>query len=286
MDSSLKGEAFFDGMRVLHKIMMFGFITLSLPVWASDHIVQRTLGCAAPQEYQKDLLRFTNTIRIDQDFSCLTDLPSINSKLPKYQLIDIRSKATLDDAWKMSVNDLKLKNYLNDRKLLLLGNHFSRVEAAAHCAMLKSHRFTQVKILVGGAQLWQQYKNNHKPDSNSKLIAPKDFMYEYFNGSVLVVAANKNIYQKLMLLGVEKIALFQSNEALSDLIINKSSSGYLPVVLVNDIEESNDLVNRYSNLFVLNGGIAALENQFKMDVMTDMSRFDTLEVSACENRRL
>lgn len=286
MDSSLRRSAFFNGMRRLHKTIA-AFLIFSLPLTAaSGTLTQNAHSCAAPQEYQKDLLRFTNTIRIDQDFSCLTDLPSINAKLPQYQLIDIRSKATLDDAWKMSVNDLKLKSYLNDRKLLLLGNHFSRVEAAAHCAMLKRHGFTQIKILVGGAQLWQQYKNNYKPNSDSKLIASKDFMYEYFNGSVLVVAANKNIYQRLMLLGVEKIALFQSNESLSDLIINKSSGGYLPVVLVNDLEQSNSLVNRYSNLFVLNGGITALENQFKMDVMTDASRFDTLEVSACENRNL
>jgi rhodanese-related sulfurtransferase len=288
MDSSLRKSASFNGMRALHKTMVvFGFLIFSLPLMAaSGYLTQKVLSCAAPKEYQKDLAQFSNTIKVDQDFSCLTDLPSIKAKLPQYQLVDIRSNATLDDAWKILVNDLRLKSYLHDRKLLLLGNNFSRVEAAAYCAILKKNGFTQSKILVGGAQLWQQYKYSYKPDHDARRVTAKDFMYEYFNGSVLVVAANKNIYQRLMLLGVEKIALFQSNEALSDLIINKSSGGYLPVVLVNDLEQSNSLVNRYSNLFVLNGGITALENQFKIDVMTDASRFDTLEVSACANRNL
>jgi hypothetical protein len=263
---------------------MFGFLVFPcLPIMtASANVALHAPSCAAPKEYLTDLARFADTIKVEQDFSCLTDLPSITSRLSQYQLIDLRSVGMLDNAWKLSINELKLKSYLSDRKLLLLDDRFSRVKAAANCALLKKSGFTQTKILLGGAELWQEYKNNHKPNHESKFVTAKDFMYEYFNGSVLVVTANKDIAKTLMLLGIDKVTILQSNDTLSDLIINKSLNGYLPVVLVDEPYKSNNLLTRYSNLFALEGGITALENQFKIDVMTDLSRFDTLGVSACE----
>lgn len=274
-------------LRLLSKFVLLN-ACISLfcnTVWAVS--LSGSSNCPASKEYLSDLARYTSNNKTEQDYSCLTDLPSINTSLSQYQLIDTDSKAALAaDVWKMSIDELKLKHYLHDRKLLLLGNKFSRVEAASYCSILKKNGFNRIKILIGGAQLWRQYKEKDTYKPSDVTVTAKDFMYEYFNGSVQVVAANQSIYQRLTRLGIEKPTLFQSNTALSDFILNESSGGYIPVVFVGDIKESDSLQNRYPNFFILNGGIAALENQFKTDVMTDASRFDTLEVSACASRNL
>lgn len=282
MDRSLRKSALsIKGTTGLHIIIIFVLsVSLGFPMaFAND--TQKS-SCSAPQDYLQELNRFADSIRVEQDYSCLIDLPSVNPKISQYQIISIQPETMVDNAWMLPLNDLKLKSYLNDRKLLLLGDGFSLVKAAAACAELKNNNFTQTKILVGGAAHWRQYKENKQLDFESRLVSPKDFLYEYFNGTILVIAVTEKAQNQLRILGVDKLILAKSTAAVTDIVIEKSQSGYLPVVVIGDLNGVSSLLNQYANLFLLEGGITGLKTQLQNDVMTELSRFDNLGATTCE----
>lgn len=75
-----------------------------------------------------------------QDFSCLAGYVDIVAELASYQIINIKNKNNLlvPDVWNISFPQLKTKASLKNRKLLLVGYDFSRVQAAEDCYALKN----------------------------------------------------------------------------------------------------------------------------------------------------
>lgn len=249
-------------------------------------------NCLAPKEYLADLDRYKSVIKIEQDYSCLVDLSSIQQKIHNYQLIDIRlsdENLNLDDIWKLPIKELQHKDYLAEKNLLLLGDDFSRVEAANICFNLKNKGFQKTKILVGGFNLWASYKNSQPNNPSIKSIEPHNVIYEYFNGSVILAVSDKNIANKLSRLGFSHHFVVESTnltQNLSQLIITKTMNGFLPLVYIGDSVVDQTILSNYPNFYQLDGGITALEKQIQNDVITDLSRFDVLEVAACENSKL
>lgn len=275
---------------ITQRIKIFIFCSL----FASELLIAADVfnKCPASPEYLADLAKYKNTIKIDQDFSCLTDLPSIQQKISHYQLIDIRSTDNVNNysqIWKLNVNQLKHKDYLQHKKLLLLGDDFSRVKAANDCYNLKKQGFDQIKILVGGFNIWDSYNNKQQYTQTSQRVTARDFIHEFFNGTVIVAVSDKNTATKLSALGIDSylIETQSLSQKLSDLIINKTMNGYFPLVYIGDTSSlHNAKLHQYPNFYYLEGGFDALQAQLKTDVMTDMSRYDLLNVTACENAQL
>lgn len=248
--------------------------------------------CPASPEYLADLANYKNTIKLDQDFSCLTDFPSIQQKISHYQLVDIRPGDLVNNdstIWKLDVNQLKHKDYLQHKKLLLLGDDFSRVKAANDCYNLKKQGFDQVKILVGGFNIWDSYNSKQTYTRASQKVTARNFIHEFFNGTVTVAVSDKNIATNLSALGIDNYLIDSHSlfHNLTDLIVNKTMNGYFPLVYIGDTASLNDTkLNHYPNFYYLEGGFDALQAQLKTDVMTDMSRYDLLNVAACENAQL
>ena len=256
------------------KFIALSFIALlySLNVWATPS------QCAAPPEFLSELKRFALSLRVEQDYSCLINYPSISSKIKTYQLVDIRKSPDfqIEQAWVIPMDELKHKTFLINRPLLLLGDGFSRVSLASDCALLKKAGFTNVKMLIGGAPLWRQASVKAKYPTTLQFVSARNLITEYFNGRVSIVSASEKISEKLNNIGFTKFHTLGDNQfsAVSDLVVGTSNGGFDPVVYVGDSRSELDFSrqNALPNLYQLQGGIDALVAQLNSDVLVEASR--------------
>ena len=245
--------------------------------------------CSASPEYLSKLERFFGSNKPAQDYSCLTNYPAIAKNIKSYQLVDIRNNpdTPVSNAWNIPVDELKLKDFLANRSLLLLGESFSRVQQATACATLKKAGFASVKILVGGIAQWDQI-NTKKPKPKRQPVSAADFIYEYFNGHVSVVAATEAASSQLNALGFSEHRLLPANtfSNVADIVIGASNGGYDPVVYIGSPADSATLeFNQHlPNLYFLQGGIEALVAQLRRDQLIEYSRTKPQEASFCAKK--
>ncbi len=261
--------------ETLTKLLVFvSTIILSSmrPVWADSS------ACPASSNYLSELKRFTSSLRVEQDYSCLTNYPSISSKITAYQLVDVRKSPDfqIDQAWIIPTDELKHKTFLAQRPLLLLGDGFSRVSLASDCALLKRAGFTHVKMLIGGAPLWRQASMKTKYPSTPQFVSARNLITEYFNGRVSIISASEKISENLKKMGITKFATLAGNQfsVVSDLVVSTSNGGFDPVVYVGDSQNQLSINNQQQlpNLYQLQGGIDALVTQLNNDVLVEASR--------------
>lgn len=256
------------------KFIALSFITLlgSFKVWAAPS------QCKASPEYLSELKRFALSLRVEQDYSCLTNYPSISSKIKTYQLVDIRKSPDfqIEQAWVIPTDELKHKTFLTNRPLLLLGDSFSRVNLAFDCALLKKAGFTNVKMLIGGAPLWRQASVKAKRPATQQFVSARNLITEYFNGRVSIVSVSEDISEKLKKIGFTKFHTLGSNQfsAVSDLVVGTSNGGFDPVVYIGDSQSQLDFAHQHAlpNLYQLQGGIDALVAQLNSDLLVEASR--------------
>jgi hypothetical protein len=243
--------------------------------------------CSATSDYLSDLKRFELALRKDLDYSCLIDYPSINKKIRTYQLVDIRSVtgSAIVDAWTIPVDELKHKNFLVNRSLLLLGDGFSRVSLASDCAMLKKAGFTDVKMLIGGAPRWYQVSTRKKLTHSPQFVSARNLIVEYFNGRISIISASNQVSERLKKIGITRFSTLDRDHfsAVSDLVISTSNGGFDPVVYIGDSQSHFDINNQQpmQNLYQLQGGIDALAAQLNNDVLVEKSRVASQGYSFC-----
>lgn len=255
----------------LHKLLPMILVSLvALPLGASE--------CPAPKEYITKYKLFDSRFRKELDYSCLTDYPSISLKIKSFQLVDIRKNPDfeIEQAWIISVEELRHKAFLTNRPLLLLGDSFSRVNLAYNCALLKKAGFTNVKMLIGGAPQWRQPSSRKKLPTAPQFVSARNVITEYFNGRISIVSASKSISEKLKKIGVTKFHTLDSNQfsAVSDLVVGTSNGGFDPVVYIGDSQSQLDFAHQHAlpNLYQLQGGIDALVAQLNSAVLVEASR--------------
>ncbi|PUA27856.1 MAG: hypothetical protein B0W54_15120 [Cellvibrio sp. 79] len=245
--------------------------------------------CAASDDYLSKLQRFFGKTKPVQDYSCLTNYPAIAKNIRSYQLIDTRSNpdVAVNDAWNIPVDELKLKGFLGTRPLLLLDEGFSRVQQAATCATLKKAGFTSVKILVGGISQWQN-ANTKKPKPVTQFVSASDFIHEFFNGRVSVVAATEATSARLKELGFSDHRLLVENKfsKLAEIVISSSGGGYDPVVYIGTPADFQQLEfnQHFSNLYFLQGGVDSLLAQLRRDQLIEYTRTKPQETSFCAKK--
>lgn len=259
---------------------LLALLSLKNNIWAASS------ECPASADFLLELKRFS-AFASDQDYSCLTNYPSISQKINDYQLVDIRKTPDfrIDHAWTISTDELKHKAFLKDRALLLLNDGFSRVELAADCAQLKKKGFTNVKFLVGGAPQWRQSLPKNKLSHSFQFVSAQGLIKEYFNGRVLIISASEKISKKLIEVGITKFSTLDKNSIseVSDLAIYGSGGGFDPVVYVGDSELQVDFEDKhlFQNIYLLQGGIDALIAQSNKDFLIDTARNASQEISFC-----
>lgn len=241
-------------------------------VWAGS------MDCPASTDYLSEIKRFALSRRIEQDYSCLTDYPSIANKLRQYQLIDVRKTPNfqVEQAWVISTGELRHKTFLINRPLLLLNDGFSRVNLASDCALLKKAGFTDVKMLIGGASLWRQASIKKQPPQTPQFVSARNFIAEYFNGRVSIISASEKISEKLKKIGFNTFTTLNNNNfsIVSDLVVRTSNDGFDPVVYIGDSQSQLDFKNQQNlqNLYQLQGGVDELIAQLNNDVLVEISR--------------
>ncbi len=248
--------------------------------------------CAAPAEYLSELKRYGASLNIDKDFSCLIDLPSLGQKLSSFQIIDTRSHASSTekiskDAWIMPVSELKNKSFLLHKPLLLIGDGFSRANAANDCAILKKVGFQNVKILVGGVDVWssvQTTANQHNEMIGA--VSAQQLIFEYFNNRVSIVTTSNIVSSQLTAMGVTKFYSMENNDQkLSDIVLTKSSNGFDPVVIVSENGNYHPKMPiKFHNLYQLAGGVGALRQQLEGNLWINHNRTDVPRSYFCGKR--
>jgi rhodanese-related sulfurtransferase len=260
--------------EVLSKLLItFYIVILSSRVLSADSLI-----CTAPTEYLSILDRLAVSLRVEQDYSCLTNYPSISQKIKTYQLVDIRKNpdSQIEHAWIIPTDELKHKAFLNNRPLLLLNDGFSRVSLASDCALLKKAGFTDVKMLIGGAPQWRQATLKTKTRTIPQFVSPRNVVTEYFNGRVSIISASEKVSEKLKKIGITKFATLGSDQfsVVSDLVVSTSNGGFDPVVYIGDSQSKLDFNNQQTlpNLYQLQGGIDGLVAQLNNDVLVEAAR--------------
>jgi rhodanese-related sulfurtransferase len=258
---------------VKHSASVFIITLISMHgAWAEP------LDCPASTTYLSELKRFALSLRVEQDYSCLTNYPSISQKIKTYQLVDIRKNPDyqIEQAWIIPTDELKHKTFLNNRSLLLLNDGFSRVSLASDCALLKKAGFTDVKMLIGGAPQWRQASLKTKNRAIPQSVSPRNVITEYFNGRVSIISASEKVSEKLKKIGITKFAALGSDQfsVVSDLVVSTSNGGFDPVVYIGDSQSKLDFNNQQilPNLYQLQGGIDGLVAQLNNDILVEAAR--------------
>lgn len=245
--------------------------------------------CAASPDYLAKLHRFFGNNKPIQDYSCLTNYPAISKTIKNYQLVDVRNKrdVPVKDAWIISIDELKLKSFLANRPLLLLDDGFSRVQMATACATLKRAGFTSVKMLVGGTAHWKSATAKKAPIEN-KTVSADQFIYEYFNGHVSVVAATESVSTTLKSAGFTEHRALPANKfsALVDMAITSTGNGYDPIVYIGTPADISQLeINQnLPNLYFLQGGVNSLIAQLQRDQLIEHARAEPQGVPFCAKK--
>lgn len=279
---------FKNNLRTIFLVLSLGVI--SVYSYANPESLSATASeCAASEDYLSKLQRFFGKTKPILDYSCLTNYPAIAKTLKNFQLIDTRNNPALpiEGAWNIPVDELKLKNFLGPRPLLLLDEGFSRVQQATACATLKKAGFTSVKILVGGIPQWQS-ATTKKPKPITQFVSANDFIHEFFNGRISVVAATEKTSFQLKELGFSEHRLLATNNfsRLAEIVISSSGGGYDPVVYIGTPADFSQLEfnQHFSNLYFLQGGVDSLVAQLRRDQLIEYTRTKPQETSFCAKK--
>lgn len=113
-------------------------------------------------------------------------------------MVDVRSnaefeRAHVDGALNVSVVQLKVKPYLRDRAVVLMGSGKAEEELYMACAELKQQGFAQVRVLRGGMARWQLQGRalvgrSMAPASVPSLKAAELWQEDQFAANVVLVA--------------------------------------------------------------------------------------------------
>jgi len=267
---------------------VFGLSNLAFAIDYSVSSGQCTPAASSLAELKKQF----SFPRIQQDFSCFTDIPSLGKSLSSYQLVDMRKPKSRDsgsvtNAWAMELNELSHKSFLKNKNLLLLGEGFSRVNGAHACSTLRKEGFTKVKILIGGVDAWAAHTTSKRKVAEGRLVQPQDFIYEYFNGKLVVIASSNEVSSRLRELRIGDVYALKTSDTkeITNAAVSQSGNGFDPVVIVGDDNINLDVpFDVYPNLYKLAGGVGGLAQQMNLNLLAEHNRSTSQEGRFCGSK--
>lgn len=273
-----------QGKNFLKFVLLICAIAYGSFAYSGSNGEQAEPYCSVSEKYlEKHGELNQESYHLNKDFSCLTDLATLRDDLSSYQKIDIRTSSRsfdeIDDAWRMTVRELQSSRALRDRSLLLLDNGFSRVNAAKDCASLKKSGYTDVKILVGGVDTWraenqQRYRNSF---GAPKTVTARQFLHEYFNGNLVLIAENEQLAHELASLGLSEKPHVADTGGLSvsEIIADRSGGGYYPVVYIGSMSSIPiEHPERINNLYFVEGSTGAIAFEIAQSRWINANRTD------------
>lgn len=279
-------------------IVFLSICIFSTPMgaWAHEFELNATNNspyvCQAEEQYLSRIGASYETQAPELDYSCLTSMPAIAPELTSYQLIDIRLKDELDAAlpnsWQMPVSQLKTKSFLRKRRLFLIGQGFSRVQAASDCAVLKNSGFDEIRILVGGIDTWHLYNRNPRAraDTTIKAVSARQVLYEYLNNKVVFITASQEIAEHLKAVGMGDYVFVSelTPEKITSIVSTNSGEGFYPAIVVTDGAPINvQFKSPLHNLYELVGGVSGISAQIQENAVINYGRSVVPESFSCGN---
>ncbi len=201
-----------------------------------------------------------------QAYACQIQMAAVESSLDSYQIVQLLEKHSgvspaIPGAITTTLSQLKNKSYLRDKPLLIIDKGFSRVSMQRACWHLQKAGFSQIKTLQGGVRAIQSISGNHPKELSSLLITPKELLYEYLNGEVIVLA-EKTAKANLHDLGISVDHFYEVGHLRTQLkdVAASTSSNSLPIAVINGsgIPEEVALSIDLNNVFFLDGGAESL----------------------------
>lgn len=106
-----------------------------------------------------------------RDASCYLDSSALKAwqKTGPSTIVDVRDSgsanhAPLPDLMRMKVEEIKVKNFLKNQGVLMVGSGHGETDLEAVCVDLKKRGFKRVRILSGGAFTWAKQREDHDAD--------------------------------------------------------------------------------------------------------------------------
>ncbi len=225
------------------------------------------VGQAYLEERSRSALELLSVIEGSQQaYACQIQMAAVESSLESYQVVQLLEKHSgvspaIPGAITTTLSQLKNKSYLRDKPLLIIDKGFSRVSMQSACWHLQKAGFSQIKTLQGGVRAIQSISGNQPKELSSLLITPKELLYEYLNGEVIVLA-EKTAKANLHGLGISVDHFYETGHLRSQIkdIAASTSSNSLPIAVINGsgIPEEVALSIDLNNVFFLDGGAESL----------------------------
>lgn len=247
--------------------------------------------CPASEAYLAEMVKHLGIGSTNKNSSCLIDFPSIRADLSSYQLVDIRSASTpltqIANAWQIPVTELRTKSFLKNKPLLLLGEGFSRAQAANDCDLLKKAGFQQTKILIGGVDTWQAaIANKHTRTSPPahKTVSVEQLVFEYFNGQVTLLTTLQEQVNQLKALNITAQYIPSSaSQAIVDIAIEKGDRGLTPIVVMGGDNVPDRRAMPLPNVYRLDGGVEDIRQYLEKIEWTNFNRMSVPRRYTCGN---
>ncbi|MDB5815455.1 MAG: hypothetical protein JWN23_2572 [Rhodocyclales bacterium] len=144
------------------------------------------------------------------DMSCAIRPAELSSLLtsPDTTIVDLRNlveynRVRIDGSLNLATSEVRRKNYLHDKSLVLVGNGKAERELYMACADLQTRGFKRVKVLQGGMPAWLFQKQKvigENPEILQSIeLSPSELWIEsQFDANLMLVSKEQESMQRLL----------------------------------------------------------------------------------------
>lgn len=144
------------------------------------------------------------------DITCAITPSELSPLLERSDLVlaDVRLRADydaarMDGAIHFGLSALRIKPFLRDKLLVLIGNGKSERELYATCAELKEQGFKQVKVLRGGMAAWWPFQRSRGMQSGiqqeaTQLTGPELWVESQFDANLVLLMTSDPEMQRML----------------------------------------------------------------------------------------
>lgn len=269
-------------MIKIHIFLCFVFYVVSSICWVSASVLEsnsKTGFCAANILGERFEGLSTEISRRNKISSCFR-FDSIDTfNLNEYQLVSFsksyNAMGVSNDVIVSTLPAFGVKSYLKNKSLLILGDKFSLSRLSYACAYLQQSGFMSIRLgLIKSLPIGSSVAGPKK----YKQVSAVDFIYEYSNHGVIVVAEPSQS-TKLKNVGVRVDFIVPNGESLNIGLI-KSKFGYSPNLPVVRFGKPTSAA---SSFYAVSGGVDAVIRYLTFNKLLSQHHSTLSYRSACPN---
>ncbi|MEW5249964.1 hypothetical protein [Microbulbifer discodermiae] len=269
---------------ILSPIGLLVLFTLSQNTLGSQTITADAEHCMA-QESKSGLTLIEGTTENTSEL-CFTRFNELSAGLAQIIPVHISAVPLRNGREQRILNiprqQLKTKQFLKQRPLLIFSAPHERYALAQLCHELIRAGFELPKILIGE-------RPNRFAQVDHAPVKAEDFLVELSHFGAITIASNEEIAQALAELGIPAIqGEINSTEAMMarSAHTNYSLNGYLPVFLVTESAREQGVQSQLrqslpDEAFVVAGGVSAIRGALKNSAAGAVKRMSPEEMPGC-----